>query len=94
MLVGEVHPAAKLPAGQVGCVAVEGQVEFQAVGTNSAASSTGPEFIERTPHAPPTSVQHARVNHRRAHIAMPEQFLDRPNVIATLVRDPRRAGAL
>ena len=27
-----------------------------------------------------------------AHIAMAEQFLDRPNVIATLVRDPRRAG--
>jgi hypothetical protein len=40
------------------------------------------ELIERTAHAPPTLIQNVGMNHRRAHVAMPKEFLDRPDVIA------------
>jgi hypothetical protein len=38
--------------------------------------------IERTEYAAPALVQDMRVNLRRRQIGMPQQFLDRPNVIA------------
>ena len=38
-------------------------------------------LIQGTLDSPPTLVQHVRVNHRRAHITVTEQLLDRANVI-------------
>ena len=40
-----------------------------------------PELIERAPYSSPALVEHMRVNHGRRHVAMTEQFLDRPNVV-------------
>jgi hypothetical protein len=40
-----------------------------------------PDLVERTADTVPP-IQHVRVDHRRAHIAMAEQLLNRPNVIA------------
>lgn len=31
--------------------------------------------IRRTPHPQPPAIQHVRVDHRRAHVRMPQQFL-------------------
>ena len=39
-------------------------------------------MIEGTPHSAPTLVEHVRVDHRRADIAVAQQFLDRPDVMA------------
>jgi hypothetical protein len=39
-------------------------------------------LIEGTPHSAPTLVEHVRVDHRRADIAVAQQFLDRPDVMA------------
>lgn len=38
--------------------------------------------IQRTPHPSSPSVQHVRMHHRRRHIPMPEEFLDRSDAIA------------
>jgi hypothetical protein len=56
------------------------------------------EPIRRTPHSQPSPVQHMRVNHRRTHIAMAEQLLHRPNVVAVFQemgreRMPKRMAA-
>jgi len=40
--------------------------------------------IERASHAEPASVEHIRINHRGAHIAMPEPFPNRANVVPRL----------
>lgn len=46
-------------------------------GTSKASQSVG-----RTANAAPTSVQDMGVDHRGAHISVPQQFLDRSDVIA------------
>src|SRR6059036_1314846 len=47
--------------------------------TNSRPS---PELIERTLYAPSASVeQHVRIDHRGTDVPVPEQFLDRADVI-------------
>ena len=38
--------------------------------------------IERTLHAKPGTVQYVRVDHRRAHVSVTEEFLHSPNVRA------------
>ena len=38
--------------------------------------------VERTPHALPALVQHMRVDHGRADVRMPEEFLDRPDIVS------------
>ena len=40
--------------------------------------------IGRTLDPQPATVQHVRVDHRRTHVAMPQQLLHRPDVIAVL----------
>jgi hypothetical protein len=42
------------------------------------------EPVERAPHAQPATVQHVRVDHRRADVRVPQQLLHRPDVIAGL----------
>ena len=42
------------------------------------------QAIQRTGHPVATLVQHVRVDHRRAHIAVAQQFLHRANVVASL----------
>jgi hypothetical protein len=39
-------------------------------------------MIERTAHALTTLIQHMGVDHRRAHIPMTEELLNRANVVA------------
>ena len=56
------------------------------------------KVVKRTPHAPAPSVQHVRVDHRRADVAVAEQLLDRPEVVAGLkqvrgTRVPERVAA-
>jgi hypothetical protein len=38
-------------------------------------------LVERAPDASPALVQDMGVDHRRTDIAMPEQFLNRPDVV-------------
>jgi hypothetical protein len=59
------------------------------------------QIVERAIHASTALVQHVRVNHRRAHVFMPQQFLDRADIVAVFqqVRGERmtqgmRRGAL
>lgn len=40
--------------------------------------------IDRAPHTASPAVQHVRVDHRRAHIAVAQQLLDCANVVARL----------
>ena len=54
--------------------------------------------IKRASHAEPTAVEHMRIDHRGAHIAVPKQLLDRPNVVPRLEqmrseRMPQRMAA-
>ena len=42
------------------------------------------EAIDRALHPSPSPVQYVGVHHRRADIPMPEQFLNRPDVVAIL----------
>ncbi len=46
--------------------------------------ATPPSSIQRTLHPASTPVQHMGINHRRLHVLMPKQFLDRANVIPAL----------
>jgi hypothetical protein len=39
-------------------------------------------LIERAPHATPALVEHVRIDHRRAHIAMTQELLDRTDIVA------------
>ena len=48
----------------------------------SGTAGTGPELIERAPYTPAALVQDVRVNHRRADVAVAEQLLDGPDVVA------------
>ena len=49
------------------------------------------ESIGRTVDSPTTAVQNVAVNHGRTDILVPEQFLDRPNIIAVFQEDDRLA---
>ena len=40
-----------------------------------------PRPIQGTDHSASAAVQHVRVDHRRADVGVPEQFLNRPDVI-------------
>jgi hypothetical protein len=51
--------------------------------SRSADSRPGPELIERTTDAPAALIEHVRVDHRGADVAVSEQFLDRADVIAS-----------
>ena len=42
------------------------------------------QSIDRAVDTTPAPIQDVRVNHGRAHVPVPEQFLHRPNVIAIL----------
>jgi hypothetical protein len=37
--------------------------------------------VERAPHPEPAAIQHVRVDHRRADVPVPQQLLDRPDVV-------------
>lgn len=43
-----------------------------------------PEFIRGALDAPAALIEHMRIDHRRAHILVAEQFLDRSDIIAVL----------
>jgi hypothetical protein len=43
-----------------------------------------PSFVQWALHAQTAPIQHMRVYHRRAHVAMAQQVLDRPDVLARL----------
>ena len=51
-----------------------------------------PELIERTPHAALALVQNVTIGHRRTHIPMPEQLLDRPDVVPAFEQVSREAS--
>ena len=53
-------------------------------------ASDHPLPVEGTPHATSAAVQHVRIDHRRADIAMPQQLLDRPDVIPGLEQMRRK----
>src|SRR5262245_22654766 len=40
------------------------------------------QLVERAPHATPTLVEHVGMDHRRAHVAMTEELLDRSDIVA------------
>jgi len=57
-----------------------------------------PSSIQRTAHPQPALPQHVRVNHRGGHVVVAQQFLDRPDVGASLEqrrgkRVPKRVAA-
>lgn len=58
---------------------------------SDSSTSRRLELIERTPHPAPTLIEHVRVNHRGAYIAMPQQLLDRSDVVPGL-EEVRREG--
>ncbi len=62
----------------------------------SKALPANSESIGRAVDSLPASVQHMGVDHRRAHIFVTEQLLDRPNIIAILkhVRRKRMPGGM
>ena len=49
------------------------------------------DSIEWTPHRQPAAIQDMRVNHGGLHIFVPEEFLDRPDIIALLQQMRREA---
>ena len=48
------------------------------------------EAVYGTAHAERTAIEHVRVHHRRADIRVPQQLLNRPNVIAVLEQVSRK----
>ena len=42
------------------------------------------QAVGRAPHAERPSVEHVRIDHRRAHVLVAKQLLDRADVIAVL----------
>src|SRR6476619_4127087 len=49
------------------------------------------QLVRWTPHPYPIPVQHVRVDHRRTHVRMAEELLNRPDVVAVL-QEVRREG--
>jgi hypothetical protein len=54
----------------------------QACGLSAANGYRRRELVERAPHAASTLIEHVGVDHRRAHVAMPQELLDRPDVVS------------
>jgi hypothetical protein len=52
--------------------------------SGSKKSGTCPKLIERTLHAASTLIEYVCVNHRRAHISVSKQLLDRADIVARL----------
>ncbi len=48
-------------------------------------------MVQRAPDAPSTLIQNVRVDHRRTDVPVPEQLLDRPDVVPRL-QQVRREG--
>ena len=44
------------------------------------------KLIKWTPYAATTLIEHVRVDHRRADVSVPKQFLNRPNVVTGLAQ--------
>ena len=59
--------------------------------SRSPAARTWSELVERAPDTSPALVQDVGINHGRTHIAMPEQFLDRSDVVPGLEQMGREA---
>lgn len=57
------------------------------------ASSTS-AWIERTPHASATALQHVRVDHGCVDVLVSEEFLDRTDIVAILQQVGRKAVAV
>ena len=57
----------------------------------SPATRAWPELVERAPDAPPALVQDVGIDHGRTHVAMPEQLLDRSDVVPGLEQMRREA---
>ena len=55
-------------------------------GILTAATSRSPplELVNGAAHAEAAAIEHVRVDHRRAHVGVSEQFLHRANVVAIL----------
>jgi len=53
-----------------------------ACGLSAANGYRRHELVERAPHAASTLIEHVGVDHRRAHVAMPQELLDRPDVVS------------
>ena len=49
------------------------------------------EPVQRTHHPTRPPIQHMRVDHRRAHIIVPQQLLDGPDITPTLQQMRREA---
>src|ERR1019366_639557 len=47
-------------------------------------------FVGRAVHRPAASIQDVRVDHRRPHVAVPEQLLNGPDVVAVLEQVRRK----
>ena len=51
----------------------------------------GSQPVHGAPHAEPSTIEDVRVNHRRAHVPVPQEFLYCPDVIPIL-QEVRRKG--
>jgi hypothetical protein len=49
--------------------------------------------IQGTAHRQPDAIQHVRLDHRRVHILVTQQFLHRPDIVALLEQMRREAVA-
>jgi hypothetical protein len=47
-------------------------------------------LVSRTVHRPTASIQDVRVDHRRPHVAVPEQLLNGPDIVAVLEQVRRK----
>jgi hypothetical protein len=56
-------------------------ISASVAGYRSTAAGARPKLVERASHASSALVHYVGTNHRRADIAMAEQFLDRPDVV-------------
>jgi hypothetical protein len=58
---------------------------------SSPAARAQLELVEWAPDTSPALVQDVRIDHRRTNVAMPEQFLDRSDVVPGLEQMGREA---
>ena len=59
--------------------------------SRSSAASAGSELVEWAPDASAPLVEDMRIDHGRAHVAVPEQFLDGSDVVPGFEQMGRKA---
>jgi hypothetical protein len=54
---------------------------FGSINASSQATPATSETVSRAADSPPTLIENVRVDHRGIQVRLPQQFLNRPNVV-------------